>query len=618
MKTRIGDFESYGTRVTEDGVLFTFDVEGEDPCFIEFFNSTSYTLEQKVLIPEDYRIGNVYSVVCIGQNIKHCCYLLNQGDSHFVDRYARLVVGRNHWRDETREKQQYGVFGGIPVTKYTWKHSSPRIAPADMILYKLHVRGFSMNHGMRRGQKGTYKGVIAGLDGLKELGITSLELQPIYDFEEMITEKKQSIDSKGQVQTEVVFTDKINYWGYGPAFHTAPKASYFGGKEACDHCREMIDAIHGKNMEVILEMSFTQEASADYILDCLWYWVKEYRVDGFHLLGSVVPIERIAEAKGLAHTKIFFDHIPGEVLEMQRGRKHLFVYDDSFLCVCRQIQNHMEGSMVQFTNYLRRQNDRYGFVNYIANTSGFTLADSYSYGEKHNRDNGEENRDGNNINYSYNYGAEGETKNRRILSQRMKAMRNGLCSVFLSQAVPLLQAGDEVANSQGGNNNPYCQDNPVGWVQYGVTKGRGQLLEFTKKLIQFRKEHPVICMEGAMKMSDYKHFGVPDLSYHGQEPWLMGIGEEMKAIGILYGGDYRGATEDYVYVIYNYHYEDVYMAIPKIPRAGEWSLVMNTEKEDTFSFLPEPLEEQKKILVPKESVSILTFKKSGGSLQNTQ
>lgn len=618
MKTRIGDFEDYGTSITEDGVMFTFYVDGEDPCSIVFYNSTTFAPEQQVQVPEDYRIGNVYSVVCIGQNIKHCCYRLLQGKDSFVDDYAHLVVGRNHWNDSTRADKNYQVFGGIPVSQYVWQNQNPKIKPADMILYKLHMRGFTMNHGMRRGQKGTYKGLMAGVDELKKLGITSLELQPIYDFEEMMLEKKQSIGPKGKIESRVNFTDKLNYWGYGPAFHMAPKASYFGGKEACDHCKEMIDFIHGKGMEVILEMSFTQEATSDYIMDCLWYWVREYRVDGFHLLGSVVPIERIAKSQRLARTKIFFDHIPQAILDAEKGRKHLFVYNDSFMCVCRQLQNHMQGSMVQFTNYLRRQNDRYGFVNYIANTSGFTLADSYSYGEKHNRDNGEENRDGNNINYSYNCGVEGETKNRRILAQRMKEMRNGLCSVFLSQSIPLLQAGDEVANSQGGNNNPYCQDNSIGWVQYGTTKGRGQLLDFTKKLIAFRKAHPVICMEGAMKMSDYKHLGVPDLSYHGSEPWLMGIGEEMKAIGILYGGEYQNPAEEYVYVAYNYHYEDVWIAIPKIPRSGNWSLVTNTAMEDTFSFSPTPLKEQQKIMVPKGSVSILTFQKSGGFLQNTQ
>lgn len=607
MKTRIGDFENYGTKITEDGVMFTYSVDGDEPSAIQLYNSSNFVLEHQIDVPREYRIGNVYSVVCMGQSVKRCCYRILRGSRSVVDEYAPLVLGRNIWNDASREQRDFLVFGGVQEAEYLWKNNRPEILPADMVIYKLHMRGFTMNHGLKRGEKGNYKGLLQRAAYLKELGITSIEFQPVYDFEELMLESGRTIEPNGQVREYVKRLDKLNYWGYGSAYYMAPKASYFGGKEAQRNCKEMIDTLHGMGMEVIWEMSFAQDVTSDYMLDCLWYWVKEYRVDGFHLLGSNVPMKRIAASKHLARTKIFHDHIPQDILDNEKGTKHLFVYDDSFLCVCRQMQNHMQGSMVQFTNYLRRQNKKYGFVNYMANTSGFTLMDSYCYGEKHNWANGEENRDGNNINYSYNCGVEGETKNRKIINHRMREMRNGLCAVFLSQSVPLIQAGDEVANTQKGNNNPYCQDNSVGWVQYINTKGRKQLLEFTRHLIAFRKAHPILRMEGAMQLSDYRHLGVPDLSYHGSEPWLMGIGEERKAIGILYGGDYQSREEAYVFVAYNYHYQDTWLAIPKIPRAGKWALVMNTAMEDTFSFEPIVMDEQKKILVPRGSVAVLVF-----------
>ena len=605
MRTRIGDFKYYGTEETADGVMFTFYSQGDEACAITLYNVSDHSEIETVHIPEEYRIGDVYSVVLQGQNVKRLGYRICTGDKTYVDPYARVILGRNRWMDTTREDNAYQVYGGIAPSAYEWRYSTPDIPPRDMVMYKLHMRGFTMNHGLPAGKRGNYRGLLERIPYLKELGITTIELQPIYDFEEMMLETRQEIGPGGEITRQVVFLDKTNYWGYGDAYYMAPKASYFGGKKGVLHCKETIDAIHGAGMEVVLEMSFFQEISEDYMLDCLWYWVKEYHVDGFHLLGCNVPMKRIAESKRLARTKIFHDNISQELLERENGRKHLFLYNDGFMCVCRQMQNHMQGSMVQFTNHLRRQNGKYGFVNYGANTNGFTLWDSYSYGEKHNHQNGEDNRDGNNINYSFNYGVEGETKNRQLYQQRMLQMRNGLCATMLSQAIPLLRAGDEMANSQKGNNNPYCQDNPVGWVQYVKTKGRGELMEFVRNLITFRREHPILRSEEAMHLNDYHHLGAPDLSYHGAEPWLMGIGEEMKAVGILYLGAYHNQEADNVYVAYNYHYEEVTLALPKVSQNRTWSLVMNTATEGTFSFEPVKLDNQRVVSIPGGSISIL-------------
>ena len=605
MKTRIGNFENYGTKETADGMMFTFAVTKDGPCSIRLFSVCDFTPVATVELDESYCVGAVYSVVLIGKNWDRYCYLLSQNDETFVDPYARVIAGRNHWADESRFAQDCAVFGSFDTADYAWRFAAPQIAPADMILYKLHMRGFTCNHGMKASQKGNYRGIMEGLPYLQSMGVTSLEFQPIYEFEELMYETQQMISAQGEITDEIVSLDKTNYWGYGGAFYFAPKASYFGGKDAALHCREMIDAIHGAGMEVILEISFAVETSDDVMLDCLWHWVRDYHVDGFHLLGCNVPIERIAASKRLARTKIFYEFIPEEVLSRQTGRKHLFLYNDGFMHVARQIQNHMEGSMVQFTNHLRRQNDRYGFVNYLANTNGFTLWDSYCYGEKHNEANGEENRDGNNLNYSFNYGVEGPSRNRQIQQIRMQQMRNGLCMTLLAQAVPLICSGDEAANSQNGNNNVYCQDNAMGWVQFARTKSQKELLEFVTKLIAFRKAHPVLCAEHPMQLTDYKHVGIPDLSYHGTEPWLMEIGEEQKAVGVLYAGAYGGAEEENVFVAYNFHYHQVRLALPRTPGGREWQFVMNTANAYDASFEPMSMEQQGCLDVPEHSITIL-------------
>lgn len=605
MRTRIGDFKTYGTEETKDGVMFTFFVNTDEDCHIALYSTTTCELTEKIFIPREYKIGNVYSVVLLGSSVKRHSYLIWQGDQCFVDAYASGILGRETWNDAQRKEKKYQVYGLMPNRAYEWKNASPQILPRDMIIYKMHMRGFTMNQSVPASMKGNYKGLIKKLDYLKNLGVTSLELQPIYDFEDVMLEKRTEIGKKGECIQKIVPTDKINYWGYGPAYYNAPKASYFGTKNCVKNCKKMIDTIHGEGMEVIMEISFEADVCEDFMLDCLWYWVKEYHVDGFHLLGCNVPMKRIAESPRLARTKIFHDNISEKLLAEEKQKKHIFLYNDGFMYVSRQMQNHMQGSMVQFTNFLRRQNDKYGFVNYIANTNGFTLWDSYSFGEKHNEQNGEQNKDGNNVNYSFNYGIEGNTKNRVVQAQRFKQMRNGLCIALLSQAVPLIRSGDEAANTQGGNNNPYCQDNEVGWTQFAKNKNTKQLTEFTKNLIRFRKEHPAIRSEAPVTLNDYKHVGTPDVSYHGREPWLMNVGDEMKAIGVLYAGAYEGREAENVYVIYNFGYDDAEIALPRSSDNRKWKLIMNTAQEETFSFLPSQLKEQKTIQVPRESISVL-------------
>ena len=563
MKKLPGSFQGLGTKWTEQGMEFTFAAAGEKLPAVLFYDRSTKKLIERLEVQESDRIGDVCSVTVAEGDWDSLCYLLEIDGEAQMDPYAREVLGREHWKDTSRLKTKKQLYGGFEKSAFSWKHKAPELSGGEMVCYKLHMRGLTMASALPREQKGNYLGILAKLPELAELGVTSLEFMPLYDFEE-------------------VLTDKINYWGYGDAFYFAPKASYFGGTDPVSHMKEMVDAIHGYGMECVLEMAFAQGTSQDLMVDALIYWTKTYRVDGFHLVGCNLPIERIAQCPYLKRVKIFYDHFPWELLEQESGRKHLFVYNDDFLYALRRMQNHMEGSMTQFADQTRRQNARYGFVNYAANTSGFTLWDAYSYGEKHNEENGEENRDGNPLNFSNNYGWEGPTKNKSIQRARMRQMRNAIASVMLSQGVPLLLAGDENANTQKGNNNPYCQDNRVGWVTYSSAKEKLELREFTRKMIAFRKEHPVLRGEEAMRLNDYKHQGIPDLSYHGREPWMMGLSPEQRAVGMLYCGAYAGKDQPDLYVCYNFHYEPVSMALPRLPGKKVWRLVMNTVTEEGF------------------------------------
>ncbi len=604
-----GDFREYGPRIIgRETVVFTFSVKpNSNKISILIFDKSTKKQLFLIDVSKEHSMGRVYSVQVQGINPDKICYLIQEDDEICMDPYATAVVGRDIWADdESRAESEFKIYSGISHIEKDWKDSQVRIAPADMILYKMHLRGFTAGCGMTAAKIGSYKGLISKLPHLKKFGVTSIELMPIYDFEELFLENKTSISSKGKMSSKLEFIDKINYWGYGKADYYAPKASYFGGSAtACESMRTLVSTLHSKGFEIIMEMSFLNELSDDYIIDCLKYYVKYFHIDGFHIIGCNAPIERIADEPYLATTKIFYEFIPEEILCRESGEKHLFIYNDSFMNVTRQIQNHMNGSMVQFANHMRRQNSAYGFVNYMANVNGFSLWDSYSYGEKHNYDNGEDNRDGTNNNFSFNYGIEGKTTNKTINANRFREMRNAFTALLLSQSIPLIVAGDEVAATHMGNNNPYCQDNKIGYTVFSKTKSKNTLQHFVELLIDFRNNHKCLRVESPFLMNDYKHLGLPDMSFHGSEPWMMSIGEEQKSLGVLYNGAYAQENEE-VFVCYNFYYNSVNMALPLLAPGKRWRLCFNTSEFNSDSdFKPKPIHDQQSIIVPGSSISVL-------------
>ena len=609
-----GDFGEYGPRISgRDAVTFTFAVKpSAEKISILLYNKSTFKQLSLIELSKDYSVGTVYSVRVSGINPDEICYLLKEDRKTYVDPYATAIAGRDKWADvEGRTKQQFKVYSGISHIEKDWKDTKVEIAPTDMVLYKLHLRGFTAGFGMSESKIGTYKGLISKLSYLKKLGITSLEIMPLYDFEELFLETKTVISPKGKMTETYEYTGKNNYWGFGLANYFAPKASYFGGADkACEGMRALVSTLHANGFEAIMEFSFATEISPEVYLECLKYYVKYFHIDGFHILGCNAPIERIAAEPYLADTKIFYEYIPEEILCRESGRKHLFIYNDSFMNVTRQIQNHMNGSMVQFANHMRRQNGAYGFVNYMANVNGFSLWDSYSYGEKHNLDNGEENRDGTNNNYSFNYGIEGRTTNKIINANRFREMRNAFTALFMSQSVPLIVAADELADTHEGNNNPYCQDNKIGYTMFAKNKSKNTLQRFVMELVEFRKKHKCLRGETPFLMNDYKHLGLPDMSFHGSEPWMMTIGEEQKALGVLYNGAYANEKED-VFVCYNFHYDGVDMALPLLAPGKRWRLCFNTaEFDDKSDFTPKPIHDQQSIRVPGNSISVFVGIKS--------
>jgi glycogen operon protein len=503
------------------------------------------------------------------------------------------------------------IRSGFDFSEFDWENDHcPEIPGSEMIMYKLHVRGFTKEATVGR-KKGTFEALESQIPYFTELGITTLELMPAYEFEELMPPRhpKQTMDFEGwspqavagyQLLQQKEYEEKekempcINYWGYGAGNYFAPKASYAFAAPASLALKRLIKSLHRARLECVMEMSFDAYANPNYIVEVLRHWVREYHVDGFHLLCGSAALPSVLHDPLLRRSKIFAPSFPKEVWEQKGGYPHLYVYNDEFLYAARKQINRQDGSLVEFLNQQKKQHPNVGFVNYFANNNGFTLADVFSYAEKHNEANGEDGTDGNDWNHSVNCGEEGVSRKKKIKDYRHRLMKQAIASVLLSQGVPLIMAGDEFGNSQNGNNNAYCQDNRVGWLNWQDLRKHRDYFAFVRELLALRREHPVLRGREPMRMSDYAGLGLPDLSYHGTQAWAGDIYPGQQAVGLVYCGAYGDETGD-LYIGWNFAQGEQSLALPKT-ETGEWQLLCG---ECEFA------ENGDRIVVPGNGVAVL-------------
>ena len=616
-----GNYTSCGVQVQKNEITFTFEAEKEDECKVIFYDKNQ-KITEVIEVPAEYCRGAIRSVSISGKFSKTLRYNYEINGKVITDPYATRIVGREKWADKSRAACDYQVCGGYASSEFEWNGDAmPEVARREMVMYKLHVRGFSMDMGKRGKSKGTFLAVREHIPYLKKLGITTVEFMPVYEFEEFEIPVQAELPEYllWQAKEEDVIKserrpapEKLNYWGYVPGNYFAVKASYAGVPDPEREWKELVRDLHANGMECIMEMFFAEGQNQNVILDALRYWVREYHVDGFHLLGQNLPITAIAQDAWLRRTKIFYAGFDGMLLEAPCRHPHLFAYNDEYLYPVRALLNHMNGNLDTFVCQQRKQHMVQGFVNYIADNNGFSLMDIFSYSEKHNQANGEDNYDGNNWNLSNNYGVEGKTAKKHINEIRERQMCNALATVMLGQGVPLFFMGDEVANSQEGNNNAYCQDNCVGWVNWRKNEKYRWLTEFLGKMAEFRRNHPVISSECPKKMSDYGKKGFPDLSYHGENAWISDIPMECQSVGIMYCGAYEkkadGSDDDMIYVGYNFHVRQEQLALPKLPNKKKWYLCMDTARGREAFLAQEEVQATQQITLERQSIVILIGK----------
>lgn len=613
-----------GTVKIEAGMHFSI-ASPKESCSLVFFQQGETEPVQTVPLEVEDKIGDVWNITLTG-DFRGLTYAYLLDNVLTEDPYGRHFTGRKTWGEMPEEPTVLHAF--IAEKPYDWEGDCrPQLSYEDSVIYRLHPRGFTRHASSKVKAKGTFLGITEKIPYLQELGITTVELLPCIEFQEVIpTEKKiwkfeQKFDKLLDKQPDKG-KKNLNYWGFIPGLSFAPKASYTSAKEKHPgwEFKDMVKAFHRAGMEVILDLFFSGQEPEMQVLDVLRFWAEEYHVDGFHLVGTA-PIRLIGSDPYLSQIKLFYPTWEG----VPRGKyRHLAVYHDYFQQEMRRLLKGDENLLNALIFHTRRNPREHGVINYLANTDGFTLMDNVSYDTKHNEANGENNQDGTDRNYSWNCGVEGPSRKKKILEMRRKQLRNSWLLTFLSQGTPLILAGDEFGNSQNGNNNAWCQDNEISWLNWNQIKTNKDIFAFAKAVIHFRKKHPVFHLPQEPKGLDYLSCGMPDVSYHGTKAWCPGFESFRRQLGILYCGRYAAQggkkEDDCFFVAYNMHWEPHEFSLPNLPKGQKWYVVFDTDAKEVNGFYPEgeekQLEKQKFFMVQPRSIVVFMGKKPEADEEN--
>lgn len=534
------------------------------------------------------KYGSIYSLAIKDLDSSRYAYNFYDGDRTFTDPYAKVIYGHEKWG-----KKSPLLKGGILSGDYGWEEDAPLMVPYEnSILYCLNVRAYTKHKSSGVSHKGTYRGLMEKIPYLKELGITAVELMPVYEFDETGTNRKPMTMQEAQEQLAFPVREenkqvKYNCWGYEEGFYFAPKPAFGSQADTAAEFKDMVKAFHANGIEVIMQFYFPAAVNHGLMLDALKYWRLEYHIDGFHLKGETIPLQGIATEPLLTDTKLFYYEFPyDQIYEKDEvpEYRNLASYNDDYMYTARRFLKGDDNMLGAFLELQRKNPARYGTINYFTNYYGFTLTDMVTYEKKHNEQNGERNQDGNDYNFTWNCGIEGPTRKKSVCWLRLKQVKNALTMLFLSQGTPLIFSGDEMGNTRYGNNNPYCQDNATGWVKWNMTETGNQIFLHVKKMIALKKAHPVLRNTRELRIMDYIGCGYPDLSYHGEEAWRPDLNNYSRFAGVMYCGFYakkeREEEDSFFYAAYNMHWIPHIFALPKLPKGWSWQLIADTGAEE--------------------------------------
>ena len=696
-----------GATITESGVNFSVFTRNGTGVILELFKNPEdaepyclYTLDSQL-----NRTGDIWHVFVSGLG-KDALYLYrvdgpfrpNEGlrfnpNTYLIDPYAKALTPCSVFRgleivrkaphidadlayNPRRSAKNFPKCIVVDDNDFDWQGDRPLDYPLQYsVIYEAHVRGLSVHQSSQVSHPGTYRGVIESIPRLKELGITSLELLPVHEFDEY--ENPRRNPRTGDCLT--------NYWGYSTIAFFAPKATYSSNQQgggAVREFKEMVRELHKAGIEVILDIVFNHTAEGNergvtlslrgfdnpvyymlednkryyrnysgcgntvncnhpvvrtFIIDCLRYWVMEMHVDGFRFdLGSVLGrdqngallenppmLERIAEDPVLRDTKIIAEAwdaggayqvgwFPGgrwaEWNDRFRDEVRLFWRGDAGMV--HHFATRLTGSS---DLYLRDGRKPFHSINYLTSHDGFTLNDLVSYNGKHNEENGEENRDGSDHNCSFNYGFEGTTENPKIESIRARQIKNMTLSLLLSLGTPMILMGDELRRTQRGNNNAYCQDTVISWMNWELRRKNADVFRFVSEAIRFRKRHPVFLRSEFLTGKSSADRDAADITWFdagGHTPDWSKLEQFIAYRLVGNRAPHLDECETYdFFIIFNASLHDVTVTLcPPLP-GKKWFRAIDTSYDSPHEILEEGKEEllanQKKYVILSRSSVVL-------------
>ncbi len=552
------------TAYTPGGCRFSFDISGYDKKSV--FGVAVYDKATDIMIKrrkfsENERCGNVYSAIIPDFDRDKHSYSFFCNDLLITDERAEAYTDKLYFGNFDPSKVRKAILskGMDPDSD-----QRPDIPYEQMFMYMLHVRGFTMHSSSGVKHKGTFLGMVEKLNHLKKVGVNAVDIQPLYEFNEN--------DPK---------TGRYNYWGYCRGYYYTPKSAYASGDDAGSEFRYMVGEFHKAGIEVIMQMYFPADFSRREIPYILEYWAVRYHVDGFHLLGENLPMNLIDESSILSDVKIISDNLWGVGPETcdpySKGcdDRRYALFSDSYLYTLRRFLKGDQGILMDVVRCMRNNPNDHAVINFLDSYNTFTLLDAVSYDYKHNLDNGEENRDGNDYNCSWNCGEEGATRKPKINALRAKQVKNALILLFLSSSVPMIFMGDEMGNTQNGNNNPYCHDSDITWLDWRGLGRKNSMFSFISMLSKLRKEYTFYHKNGELSMVDVDGCGFPEISYHGESAWMTSFDNYKNCIGIMFSEKGR-----LFYLAVNMHWDRTDLSLPRAPKGCRWVIKQSTDRAD--------------------------------------
>jgi isoamylase len=674
----------FGSAIVPNGVNFSVFSSSAVSCTLVLFRKHEPEPMVEIEFPKEFRSGDVYSMIVFDLDYEDLEYgyrfdgpwnpdrgLRFDKTKILFDPYSKVLGGREVWRNKSDRSDIYPYRSRLAFDDFDWEDDHALEIPfQDLVIYELHVRGFTAHPSSQTTACGTFAGLREKISYLKELGINCIELLPIFEFDEW--ENSRRHPETGE--------QLVNYWGYSTLAFFAPKAGYAAtgrlGMQV-DEFKALVKELHRAGIEVILDVVFNHTAEGDHrgptlcyrgidnrtyymlapggyylnfsgcgntlncnhpvvrnlVLDCLRYWSTEYHIDGFRFdLASIldrdqngVPLanppllESLAYDPVLSKCKLIAEawdagglYQVGSFPAYGRWAEWNGKFRD---CVRRFIKGDPGlvwemGSRIQGSPDLYQSRGPSASVNFITCHDGFTLSDMVSYSQKHNESNGENNCDGCDDNASWNWGSEGETTDRDIQALRRQLMKNAFCLLLLSNGIPMILMGDEVGRTQHGNNNSYCHDSELSWMDWTLVQQNSDLLRFVRKLLLFRKTHAALRTGVPFQHADYLGVGMPDISFHGTKPFAPDTSRDSRCIAWMLCGEYASPPHEDIYIAMNSHWDALPCQVPKAPNGARWKVVINTSMpapDDIYNACCGPfIHDSEHVIVGGRSVIVLT------------